>query len=178
MNRVRKNAKWRQSTWARILEVVAVCLLIGVVETCVPLMGIVCKDIPAEAAEDDELEMSSWGCDSMGKYNPLSTLFFGGEEGVMKQMLGETTMFVEWDIPMLLMFFGIYYSLSIFRCEERSDDWEVAMMSMSEATSGKTENLTPPPLPPQSRPRYSPRHLHSAGCGGGYSREGHGGGST
>ena len=99
MNRVRKNAKWRETNIAKVSEVVAVCVLVGFVETCTPLLeSLKCKAMPAEAALDDELEMSSWGCANRGEYNPLSTLFFGGEEGVMKQMLGETTMFVDWDI--------------------------------------------------------------------------------
>lgn len=152
MNRVRKNAKWRETNVAKISEVVAVCFFIGLLETCIPLVGAWnCKEMPVEAALDDELEMSSWGCANRQEYNPLSTLFFGGEEGVMKQMLGETTMFVDWDISgeneggakrggpratrspfaltlivirriahrssliaVLLAFFVIYYTLSIF----------------------------------------------------------------
>ena len=91
---------------------VAVCLIISLIYGIVPLFTN-CKGIPDEAINSD-LEMSSWGCSSVKEYNPLATLFFGGEEGAMKQMLGETAQFVKWDFAVLFAFLLIYYSLSIF----------------------------------------------------------------
>ncbi len=113
MNRIRKEAPWRQTKRSRMLEVVGVVTFISLIYLLVPF-AFDCKDMPSEVDDDPHLEMSSWGCASTDYYNPMSTLFFGGEEGVLKQMLGPTASFVTWDPWALLVYVTLYYGLSIF----------------------------------------------------------------
>lgn len=114
LNEFRAKAKYRSTKVVRVLEVVAVNVFINLCYTCIPLC-IKCKTIPVDA--DESIEFSSWACeDKANEYNPAATLFFGGEEGILKQMLGSTAEHVEWDIWLLVLFSAVYFCLSVLSC--------------------------------------------------------------
>ena len=105
LNKFRATASFRSKKFNRVVEVVCINLFINVTFLCVPLL-LPCVDTPAEADADNEIVLSSWGCAATDgtSYNHLSTLFFGGEESIMKQMLGSTATFITWPISQLLLF--------------------------------------------------------------------------
>jgi chloride channel 7 len=116
LNTFRARAKYRKTKGIRVLEVVVMNIVVNLFYLSLPL-ALPCKTIPEDAKEDNEIELSPWSCsDSENEYNPIATLFFGGEETALKQMLGSTAHIIEWDTGVLVLFTTVYYALSVMSC--------------------------------------------------------------